>query len=302
MTKTGIDVSQWQGNINWASVKASGKVDYAILRAGYGRSISQKDPTFETNYANAKAAGIPLGVYWYSYATSISDAQLEARTCIEVIKGKQFEYPIYFDLEERSQFNNGRDFCSSLVNAFCQELEKSGYFAGLYISRSPLQSYITPTVASRYALWIAEYASRCNYSGDYGMWQYTSGGSIPGISGSVDMDKCYIDYPSLIKKAGLNGFEKPKETPTAAGKKVFDTEGFSKGDKNDGVLAYKQLLIIAHNLGLLTQKVDNNDSYGDGTVKATNELLEKLGKIQNGIAGPNLIKNLGESIKAEVKK
>ena len=203
----GIDVSQYQGNIDFGKVKKSG-IDFVIIRAGFGRLVSQKDPYFEKNYKNAKAAGLNVGAYWYSYADNADDAKKEAATCLEVIKGKTFEYPIYFDLEERKQFNRGTAFCSSLVTAFCEELEKKGYFAGLYISRSPLTQYITPEVRKRYALWIAEYSSKCHYSGDYGMWQNTSTYRVSGISGNVDHDYSYIDYSSIIKKAGLNGFKK----------------------------------------------------------------------------------------------
>lgn len=208
----GIDVSQYQGNIDYKKVKAAG-VKFVIIRAGYGKFTSQKDPYFEKNYKNAKAAGLDVGAYWYSYATSEADAVQEAKTCIEVIKGKTFEYPIYFDLEEQNQFAKGKSFCNSLVKAFCNALEEAGYFAGLYISRSPLQTYITNDVARRYALWIAEYGSSCNYSGKYGMWQYSSTGKFNGISGNVDCDYCYIDYPSIIKSAGLNGYKKATAKP-----------------------------------------------------------------------------------------
>ena len=204
----GIDVSQWQGgNIDFNKVKAAG-IDFVIIRAGYGKHVSQKDPQFESNYARAKAAGLNVGVYWYSYANSVADAKTEAAVCLDVIKGKKFEYPIYFDLEERSQFNKGRAFCSSLVTAFCSELEKAGYFAGLYISRSPLEQYITSEVAKKYTLWIAEYGGKLNYSGDYGIWQNSSTWRVNGITGNVDHDYSYTDFPSIIKKGGYNGFKK----------------------------------------------------------------------------------------------
>lgn len=207
MSKQGIDVSQHQGNIDFAKVKAGG-IDFVIIRAGFGRTTSQKDPFFEQNYARAKAAGLNVGAYWYSYATSAADAVTEAKACLEVIKGKQFEYPIYFDLEESSQFARGGTFCDNLIKSFCGELEKNGYFAGLYISRSPLQTYISSDVAKRYALWIAEYNSKCNYSGAYGMWQHSSTWRVNGISNNVDHDYCYVDYPTIIKNAGLNGYKK----------------------------------------------------------------------------------------------
>jgi GH25 family lysozyme M1 (1,4-beta-N-acetylmuramidase) len=201
----GIDVSVHNGSVNWNQVKADG-VQFAILRAGYGREASQKDQRFEEYYRNAKAVGMPVGSYWYSYATGVEEARIEAQVCISIIKGKQFEYPIYFDLEEQSAFATGKSNCSAMVRAFCGELEKAGYFAGLYMSRSPFNSYMEDDIKTRYALWLAEYGSQLNYSGAVGMWQKSSTGRVSGISGNVDMNECYINYPERIQSAGLNGF------------------------------------------------------------------------------------------------
>lgn len=207
----GIDVSKYQKNVDYGKVKKSG-IDFVLIRAGYGKYISQKDSEFEKHYKNAKDAGLKVGAYWYSYANSVDEAKEEAKICLQAIKGKTFEYPIYFDLEEQDQFAKGKSFCDSIVKAFCNELEKAGYWAGLYISRSPLQTHISSDVAKRYALWIAEYSDKCKYDGDYGIWQYSSKGKISGVSGNVDCDYCYIDYPSAIKKAGKNGFKKSDTT------------------------------------------------------------------------------------------
>lgn len=209
----GIDVSYSQGNIDWRQVKTSGKADFAIIRAGYGKYASQKDKQFENHYAGAKAAGIPVGAYWYSYATTPSEAKLEAQVCMGVIKGKTFEFPIYFDLEEQSAFNTGRTNCTEMVKAFCGELEANGYFAGLYMSRGPFVSYIDSSIRDRYALWLAEWSSALHYDGQVGMWQFSETGRIPGISGDVDLDECYVDYPSIIVKGGFNGFPKQKPEP-----------------------------------------------------------------------------------------
>lgn len=218
----GIDVSQWQGSkIDFKKVKAAG-VKFVIIRAGFGKYSSQKDPTFEDNYKKAKAAGLNVGAYWYSYAKTLDDAKEEATACISVIKGKTFEMPIYFDLEEQSQFARGKTFCSNLVKTFCSAMEAAGYWTGLYISRSPMQAYITDEVYNKYSLWLAEYGPKCNYEKYYGMWQYTSNGKINGIAGNVDLDKCYEDYPSRIKAAGLNGFTKQTASKPAAAKKSTD--------------------------------------------------------------------------------
>ena len=206
MILKGIDVSVHNGSINWNQVKNDG-VQFAILRAGYGREASQKDQRFEEYYTNAKAVGMPVGCYWYSYATGVEEARLEAQVCLSVIKGKQFEYPIYFDLEEQKAFNTGKANCSAMVRAFCGELEKARYFAGLYMSRSPFNSYMEEDIRTKYALWLAEYGSQLNYSGSVGMWQKSSTGRVSGISGNVDMNECYINYPERIQSAGLNGFK-----------------------------------------------------------------------------------------------
>ena len=201
----GIDVSVHNGAIDFEKVKAAG-IDFVIIRAGYGRTISQKDVKFEQNYKQAKAAGLKVGAYWYSYAMSATDAAKEAAACIEAIKGKTFEFPIYFDIEEQKQFDKGKSFCSSLVKAFCNALEKAGYFAGFYTGRYAVMHYISEDVAKRYALWIAEWGNKVNYTGSYGMWQYSSTGKVNGIDGHVDMDTSYVDYPAIIKRKGLNGY------------------------------------------------------------------------------------------------
>lgn len=212
----GIDVSYAQGKIDWEKVKTSGKVDFAILRAGYGREYSQVDKQFERNYSECKRLGIPVGVYWYSYATTAAEAKREAQVFLDTIKGKQFEYPIYMDLEVTEQFALGKATCSAMVDAFLTKLEKAGYFAGLYCSTNYLDNYISDSIKSRYAIWVAQYNKTCTYKNPYGIWQYNIAGdedydiigqgSIPGISGKCDMDYAYIDYPTIIKPAGLNGF------------------------------------------------------------------------------------------------
>lgn len=203
----GIDVSKWQGVIDFNKVKESG-MEFVIIRAGYGKSASQKDPYFEQNYAGAKAAGLFVGAYWYSYAESVEDAKREAAVCLDVIKGKQFDLPIYYDVEEKKQFDRGKNFCDSIITAFCDMLEAAGYFVGVYMSASYLNNYVTDYVRKRYTVWIAQYASKCTYKDQYGIWQYSSKGSVPGVKGNCDMDECYIDFPATMKNCGYNGYSK----------------------------------------------------------------------------------------------
>lgn len=287
MKKSGIDISRWQDYPDFTKVKKDGKVDFVIVQIGYGRYSYQKDPSFDYNYKNCKANGIPIGGYWFSYASTPEEAREEAKACLELIKSKQFEYPIYYDMEG----NACQGDVSAKCKAFCSELEKNGWFSGIYISRSPAMYYLDDTCRTKYAMWIADYNNQCYYNGDYGIWQYSSEGRISGINGDVDMNYCYVDYPALITEGGFNGFEKP------SGPDTLDYSGYAEGDKGLGVLAYKQMLRYLRDKGIITQKLDNNGSFGPGTTKATNEFLGILGKNQNGIAGANTIKALGEKLK-----
>ena len=217
----GIDVSVHNGDIDWGKVKADG-IDFAILRAGYGRLASQKDERFEQNYAGAKAAGIPIGAYWYSYAMTPEEAELEADVFLSVIKGKQFEMPVYFDLEEKKQFDLGKEQVSAIMRAFLKKVESAGYFVGLYGSASSLTTHTADDIKSWYTIWLAHWVDQTNYSGAYGIWQHSEKGKVAGINGNVDLDICYKDFPTIIKGKGLNGWGKASPPPVPDEKKIPD--------------------------------------------------------------------------------
>ena len=198
----GIDLSCHNGSIDWTKVKA----DFVILRAGYGKETNQVDSRFEEYYAGAKAHGIPVGAYWYSYAMSIEEAIQEADVFISTIKGKQFEYPVFYDVEESKQFYLGKEKMSAIIRAFLERVEAAGYFVGLYGSASSLTTHTADDIKRKYAIWLAHWTESTNYSGAYGIWQHSCKGKGDGISGDVDLDKCYVDYPERIKAKGLNGF------------------------------------------------------------------------------------------------
>lgn len=255
--KKGIDVSRHQGNINWGHVNA----DFAIIRAGYGREVSQKDAQFENNYAGCKSNSIPVGCYWYSYALDVEDAKKEAKACLEVIKGKTFEYPIYFDVEEADQANLSKTQMSAIVKAFCDELEAAGYWVGIYSYASFLKAHISPEVRARYAVWVAHTGvNKPNYDGDYGMWQYSHTGRMNGIQGDVDLNYCYLDYPTCIKNAGLNGFKKKSsdKKPTAKKSSVKKPKTYTVVDGDD-------LSTIAEKFGTTWQAIyeKNKDKIDD---------------------------------------
>lgn len=255
MKRSGIDVSKWQGRIDWQKVKASGQVEFALLRAGYGDALScpdQYDPTFEYNYTECSRVGIPVGVYWYSYATTPEMARQEARACIAALKGKRFEYPIYYDVEEMRIFNTGRT--NEIIKAFCDELEKAGCWVGIYIYRAAVQQYLDDYTRTRYALAVAEYGPKLNYDGQCGIWQNSGTWKVDGINTDVDHDWCYVDYPKLIREKGKNGFpatktltyQTKKETP------IVEIDGVAPANKTYTVYGRKTVCGVQY--GRITDK------------------------------------------------
>lgn len=202
-TYSGVDISACQkGQIDWPKVK----LDFAILRAGYGRYPKQKDICFEEFYRACDAKGIPCGAYWYSYAMNTDEAVQEAAAFLEVIKGKKFAYPVFYDLEEKKQFDLGKEKVSKIIRAFLQTVEQAGYWVGLYGNLSSLNTWTADDIKKRYTIWLAQWdVQKPTYKGAYDLWQIKAG-DLPGFSGKVDIDEAYKDFPALIKAKGLNGF------------------------------------------------------------------------------------------------
>jgi GH25 family lysozyme M1 (1,4-beta-N-acetylmuramidase) len=205
----GVDVSVWQDAIDFQAVREAG-ADYVILRAGYRTSV---DDRFEENYRNARAAGLDVGVYWYSYALSAEEAYDEALACLSVLDGKYFEYPVYFDYEDPAQSTLGAALSEQICLTFLDTVSNEGYYAGLYSGINWLDGYLPKnTLQEKYAYWMALYPNSGTYSDfasyceRYGMWQYSSTGRVDGISGNADMDVCFVDYPSLVRSSGLSGY------------------------------------------------------------------------------------------------
>ena len=202
----GVDVSVYQGNIDWNRAKADG-IEFAIMRAGYGKYVSQKDKYFDQNMKNAKAAGLPCGVYWFSYALTPEDAIKEADACYEVIKNYKLEYPVSFDMETESQMKLPKETVAQIIEAFCGRMESYGYYTTLYTYASFLNYKVEDRIFDKYDIWVAHYnTSKPAFNRNYGLWQYSCTGSVQGITGNVDRDYVYLDYERIIKNAHLNGF------------------------------------------------------------------------------------------------
>lgn len=211
-----IDVSKWQGAINWATVKAAG-VSHAMIRAGYGNSTRQMDPQFKRNVAQCTALDVDWGVYWYSYATSPEQARQEARCCLQVIQGLKPTMPVAYDIEyEPGILALSNATRTAMVKAFLEEVEAAGYYGILYASTNFIQTKLNWQELAQYDVWAAQYGSRCTSPLPFGIWQYSSSNplGIPGFGDSLDCNHVYKDYPAIIENAGLNGFTAPDPDPT----------------------------------------------------------------------------------------
>ena len=202
----GIDVSKYQGDIDWVQVAASG-VKFAILRAGsQNNSGPYIDPYFEKNYAGAKAAGIAVGAYIYTYAETEAEQNDEILTILPALEGKTFEYPVFVDVEDKSLTGIGKAALTQLVKRYMDILDQKGFVPGWYSYTNYINSYLCPEVLADYPLWVADYRSSLGYTGDYHIWQYTSSGTVPGISGKVDLNR---DYHHYIASTGVPAEEQP---------------------------------------------------------------------------------------------
>lgn len=193
-TMIGIDVSKWQGEIDWQAVKASG-VEFAMLRMGYQTDYDGEykiDPYFEANIKGAKEAGLPVGVYFYSYAKNVNQAKEQANWVKEQLKGYTLDLPIAYDWESWTSFNQaGMSFytLNKCADVFLETLEEAGYKGMLYSSKNYLETMWYPT---KYATWLAQYNTRVTYEGKYSIWQMSDKGKVDGIKGDVDLDILYL--------------------------------------------------------------------------------------------------------------
>lgn len=234
-TVRGIDVSKWQGDIDWGKVKAAG-VDFAMIRLGYGSADGNScgtDGYFEKNVANAIAAGVNIGCYFYSYALSVEAAKKEAEYVIGVLNKYKgvFTYPVAFDLEDKSQAGLGKAVLTDMVIAFGDAIEKAGFYCSLYANLNWLRNYLDDGRLTRFDHWLAQWSASPTYTGAFGMWQSSSTGSVNGINGNVDTDVAYKDYPSVIRSNKLNGFNGTDQKPVApAQSETVEKSDFNSGD------------------------------------------------------------------------
>ena len=205
----GVDVSEWNREIDWDAVKNDG-IKYAIIRVGYGDDYySQDDDYWERNVSECERLGIPFGVYIYSYAKNADMAASEANHVLRLIEGHDLAYPVYFDMEDASQLNatgGDPDALAAIAQTFCGKIQDAGYAVGVYANKYWFDHYLTDSVFDNWTHWVAQYNTTCDYEGDYGMWQYSSGGRVAGIDyptddegGRADVNYMYrTSYPDDV--------------------------------------------------------------------------------------------------------
>ena len=228
----GIDVSSWQKNIDWEKVKADG-IGFAILRCGYGQDIkSQDDNTFKRNADECTRLGIPFGVYLYSYAINTQSAESEADHVLRLIKGYKLDYPVFYDLEdEKTTGKCSNKLIADMSEVFCKKIEDAGYKVGIYANLYWFNNKLTDTRFNQWDRWVAQYNKECQYKGEYTMWQYSSSGKVNGISGNVDMNYCYVDYPSIISGDTTEEIKPAKKSNEELAQEVLDGKWGNGADR-----------------------------------------------------------------------
>lgn len=216
--KRGIDVSSWQGRIDWTRVKPH--IDFAIIRCGFGNNSRRNDDVyFERNARECEALGIPYGVYLYSYATTLDDARSEVEHTLRLIRDKKLLYPVYLDVESKRQMALPKERLVEIVKYYCEEMEKNGYYVGIYSSLNRFYGNLDSRELDKFDKWVAEWNDRFTYKKPAGMWQKTSYEEMPGISGRVDGDVAFYDFPKIIRDNKLNHLD--DDLKYRVGDKVF---------------------------------------------------------------------------------
>ena len=205
----GVDISHWNGAIDFDKVKASG-VEFVIIKAGGSDKGFYTDPMFITNYTKAVAAKLSVGAYYFAGKNfrGVEAGLADAQRCIKILDGLKFEYPIFLDIE--AQENRYKEEITDAAISFCNMLESAGYFVGIYASDiSGFKDKLNHDRIESYTHWVARYGKEPEVCKNFGIWQYSSKGRVAGIIGSVDLDLSSVDYAKVITEKGFNGYDKP---------------------------------------------------------------------------------------------
>lgn len=311
MSKKGIDVSEFQGKIDWEKVKNDG-IEFAILRCGYGMDFSnQDDVEYERNANECERLGTPYGVYLMSYANTVEKARSEAKHVLRLIEGRKISLGVWYDIEDNGTSGAiNKETLTNIINTFCNTIKNAGYKVGVYANLNWLENKIEKTIKDNYDIWVAQYYSKCEYEGKYIMWQYTSSGKVNGISTNVDMNILYKDLPVINNNdnnnSKTNNSEIVKSLQKALNKDYncgLDVDGIigpltTKAVNNNMVRNFTvgefarwvQERLIAKGYSLNEFGVDGR--YGNESEKKVKEFQANCGIDVDGIVGINTVNRL----------
>ena len=311
MSKKGIDVSEFQGKIDWEKVKNDG-IEFAILRCGYGMDFSnQDDVEYERNANECERLGIPYGVYLMSYANTVEKARSEAKHVLRLIEGRKISLGVWYDIEDNGTSGAiNKETLTNIINTFCNTIKNAGHRVGVYASLNWLENKIERIIRDNYDIWVAQYYSKCEYEGKYIMWQHTSSGKVNGISTNVDMNILYEDLPVINNNdnnnSKTNNSEIVKSLQRALNKDYncgLDVDGIigpltTKAVNNNMVRNFTvgefakwvQERLIAKGYSLNEFGVDGR--YGNESEKKVKEFQANCGIDVDGIVGINTVNRL----------
>lgn len=311
MSKKGIDVSEFQGKIDWEKVKNDG-IEFAILRCGYGMDFSnQDDVEYERNANECERLGIPYGVYLMSYANTVEKARSEAKHVLRLIEGRKISLGVWHDIEDNGTSGAiNKETLTNIINTFCNTIKNAGYKVGIYANLNWLENKIERIIRDNYDIWVAQYYSKCEYEGKYIMWQHTSSGKVNGISTNVDMNILYEDLPVINNNdnnnSKINNSEIVKSLQRALNKDYncgLDVDGIigpltTKAINSHMVRNFTvgefakwvQERLIAKGYSLNEFGVDGR--YGNESEKKVKEFQANCGIDVDGIVGINTVNRL----------
>lgn len=311
MSKKGIDVSEFQGKIDWEKVKNDG-IEFAILRCGYGMDFSnQDDVEYERNANECERLGIPYGVYLMSYANTVEKARSEAKHVLRLIEGRKISLGVWHDIEDNGTSGAiNKETLTNIINTFCNTIKNAGYKVGVYANLNWLENKIEKTIKDNYDIWVAQYYSKCEYEGKYIMWQHTSSGKVNGISTNVDMNILYEDLPVINNNDNNNSKTNNSEIVKSLQKAL--NKDYNCGLDVDGIIGplttkainshmvrnftvgefakWVQERLIAKGYSLNNFGVDGR--YGNESEKKVKEFQANCGIDVDGIVGINTVNRL----------
>lgn len=275
MAKKGIDVSEFQGSIDWAKVKKDG-IEFAILKLGniYDYDSNYKDSKFDTNYKNAKAQGIKVGAYIYNYCNTVDTFKKGIEWALEKLDNKKLDLPIYLDMEDKDIQEETKETLTNQCNEFAKQIKNAGYQAGVYANVNWLKNELNPNDFDKdVSVWVAQYYKECQYDGKYDIWQYSSSGKVDGVSGNCDMN--YLYNESIIKESNSTENTDKKSVDELA-QEVID------GKWGDGEDRKKKLEDAGYDYNAVQDRV--NEILSKDKKKSVTEVAKDVinGKYGNG--------------------